>query len=322
MPTTQTTLYGDKVPDEKDLPKPFLKWAGGKTQLLDELVDHLPSEINDPNKIKKYFEPFVGGGALFFYLKFHYPHIEEFYLSDMNKELILTYKVIQNDPTALIERLRDLSDCYIKKTKHEKKEFYYEIRENFNKTLIYFDHENYSKEHIERASQMIFLNKTCFNGLFRVNKKGEFNVPFAYPENPLICDENNILNVSKALKDVKIKTASYLESEQFIDDKSLVYLDPPYRPLNKKSSFEGYSKLDFDDDSQIELAKYCEKISNKGAKVLLSNSDPHNTDKDDDFFDDLYEEIGFTIDRVYANRSINSKGDKRGPITEILVQNF
>ena len=167
---------------------------------------------------------------------------------------------------------------------------------------------------------MIFLNKTCFNGLFRVNKKGEFNVPCAYPENPLICDENNILNVSKALENVKIVNASYLESEKFIDDKSLVYLDPPYRPLDRKSSFEGYSKLDFDDDSQIELADYFKRISEKGAKVLLSNSDSHNTDINDNFFDDLYSD--FNIDRVEANRFINSKGDKRGPITEILVYNF
>ena len=315
----QTTLFGDVIVDEKDLPKPFLKWAGGKTQLLEDLQDHLPNEIKVSGEIEKYFEPFIGGGALFFYLVSHY-HIKEAYLSDINKELILTYKAIKNNPNELIERLKGLSSSYIGKTVGEKKDFYYKIRDDFNKTLVNFDHENYSDEHIKRASQMIFLNKICFNGLFRVNKKGEFNVPCAYPENPLIYDENNILNVSKALENVKIVNASYLESEKFIDDKSLVYLDPPYRPLDRKSSFEGYSKFDFDDDSQIELADYFKRISEKGAKVLLSNSDSHNTDINDNFFDDLYSD--FNIDRVEANRFINSKGDKRGPITEILVYNF
>lgn len=315
----QTSLFGNVYLDEKDSPKPFLKWAGGKTQLLDVLEKHFPNEIKVSGKIEKYFEPFVGGGALFFYLSSHY-QIKKAYLSDINNELILTYNAIKNNPTELIERLNFLSDCYINKTKGQKKEFYYQIREDFNKTLINFNYENYSEEHIERASQMIFLNKTCFNGLFRVNKNGEFNVPFAHPENPLICDKNNILNVSKSLKNVKIVNASYLDSEQFIDDKSLVYLDPPYRPLDKKTSFEGYSKLDFDDDNQIELSNYYKRISKKGAKALLSNSDPKNTDPNDNFFDDLYSD--FKIVRVKANRFINSKGDKRGPINEILVYNF
>ena len=313
----QMTLDGNVHLDEKDMPKPFLKWAGGKTQLLGELEKHLPNEIKVSGKIKKYFEPFVGGGALFFYLSSYY-RIEEAYLSDINKELILTYNVIKNNPMELIEILTDLSDSYIKTD--DKKELFYNVREDFNKALINFNYENYSDEHIKRASQMIFLNKTCFNGLFRVNKSGEFNVPFAHPENPLICDKNNILNVSKALENTEIVTASYLDSEELIDDKSLVYLDPPYRPLDKKSSFEGYSKLDFDDDSQRELAKYFKNITEKGAKALLSNSDPHNTDPNDNFFDDLYSD--YKIDRVEANRFINSKADKRGPINEILVYNF
>ena len=313
----QTTLFGNVHLDEEDMPRPFLKWAGGKTQLLGDLEKYLPSEIKVSGKIEKYFEPFVGGGALFFYLSSYY-QIKEAYLSDINKELILTYNVIKDNPIELIEILNDLSESYIKT--EDKKELFYSIREDFNKTLINFDYENYSEKHIKRASQMIFLNKTCFNGLFRVNKDGEFNVPFAHPENPLIYDKKNILNVSKALENVQIVTASYLDSEEFIDDKSLVYLDPPYRPLDKKSSFEGYSKLDFDDDSQIELADYYKRISEKGAKALLSNSDPKNTDPNDNFFDDLYSD--YKIIRVEANRFINSKGDKRGPINEILVYNF
>ena len=195
------TLDGNVHLDEKDRPKPFLKWAGGKTQLLDKLVEHLPKEITDSEKIEKYFEPFVGGGALFFYI-YSLDQDKEFYLYDINKELILTYKVIQKYPTELIEKLNDLSDYYIKN--EDRKGLYYNIREDFNKTIVNFDYENLTDEDIKRASQMIFLNKTCFNGLFRVNKAGKFNVPFAHPENPLICDENNILNVSKALKNAHI----------------------------------------------------------------------------------------------------------------------
>ena len=315
----QTTLFDEDSSINFNSPKPFLKWAGGKTQSLDVLNDHLPSEIKKSGVIEKYFEPFVGGGALFFYLISNY-HIKEAYLSDINEDLILTYNVIKNNPNRLINRLKYYSNNYLYKSENEKKEYYYHIREIFNKSRASIDFDDYSKDHIVRAAQMIFLNKTCFNCLFRVNKKGEFNVPCAYPKKPLICDKENILNVSNSLTNVKIVRSNYLNSESLIDDKSLVYLDPPYRPLDKKSSFTGYSKFDFDDNSQIELANFYKRISKKGAKVLLSNSDPKNTNPNDNFFDNLYSE--FKIDRINANRFINSKGNKRGPITEILVYNF
>ena len=315
----QTTLFDNDSLITNNPPKPFLKWAGGKTQLLTELYKHLPTKIKESEKIEKYFEPFVGGGALFFYLASHY-EFEEVYLSDINEELILTYKVIQNNPNRLIKRLKYYSNNYLYKSEEEKKEYYYHIREIFNESRTSIDFNNYSKEYVTRAAQMIFLNKTCFNGLFRVNKKGEFNVPCAYPKKPLICDKENILSVSEALENVRIETANYFDCENLIDDRSLVYLDPPYRPLDNKSSFNGYSKFNFDDNSQIELANFYKRISKKGAKVLLSNSDPKNTDPDDEFFDNLYSD--FKIDRLKANRFINSKGNKRGPITEILVYNF
>ena len=164
------------------------------------------------------------------------------------------------------------------------------------------------------------MNKTCFNGLFRLNKKGEFNVPHGRYKNPLICDKENITNVHYLLKNVEIRNDSYLASEEYIDNKSLVYLDPPYRPLSKTSNFTSYSSNDFNDEDQIELSNYYKRISNKGALAILSNSDPHNTDKNDNFFDELYKE--FTIDRIEAKRSINSKGDKRGSITELLIRNY
>lgn len=306
--------------NEQNAPKPFLKWAGGKTQLLDVIDSHLPRNIRDSGVIEKYFEPFVGGGAVFFYLVHHY-EIEYAYLGDINKDLILTYNMVKNRPYELIEILKSLKKSYMLKEDSERKELFYEIRSKFNEKLnVEVGLKSSYDEQLIRASQLIFLNKTCFNGLYRVNLKGEFNVPFANPSNPLICDEKNILNVSDVLQDVKIYRRDYKLSKKYIDDGSLVYLDPPYKPLNGKNSFEGYSKLDFDDNDQIKLSKYYREIDKKGADVILNNSDLKNVDESNNFFDDLYD--GFTIERVYAKRSINSNGGKRGKIKEILVSNF
>lgn len=314
----QTDLYNYNSPKKRYDSKPFLKWAGGKTQLLDNLEKRLPLEIRKSKKIEDYFEPFVGGGAFFFYLSTNY-EIEKAYLSDINKELVLTYNVIKIRPNKLIKWLKHYTNQYLYKSEEKQKKYYYKVREDFNNISEDFDYQNISLKQVIRAAQFIFLNKTCFNGLYRVNNDGKFNVPFAYPKKPKIYDEKNILNVSKVLENVTISTASYLESEKLIGEGSLVYLDPPYRPLDNKSSFNGYSKLAFDDESQKELARYYKKISDKGAFALLSNSDPKNIDESDEFFDDLY--TGFKIDRIEANRFINSNGNKRGPITEILVSN-
>ena len=299
-------------------PKPFLKWAGGKTQLIPTIEKHFPKDILESKEIENYVEPFIGGGALFFYLMREYK-VHNSYISDINKDLILTYQVIKKNPKKLISLLETLAEEYASDYEKERKKFYYQVRDLFNETLSTFDYDNYSKQHIIRASQMIFLNKTCYNGLFRVNKKGEFNVPCAYPENPLICDKKNILTVSEALEKTIIVNASYSDSEQYINKNSLVYLDPPYRPLNP-SSFIEYSKSGFNDNDQIKLGEFYKKINDKGAKALLSNSDPKNVDVNDNFFDDIYAD--FKIYRVKANRFINSKADKRGPIKEILVSNF
>lgn len=300
-------------------PTPFLKWAGGKKQLIGDIDSNLPDDIKETKVIKKYFEPFIGGGAIFFHLMTNYD-IKEVYISDINPELILTYNVIKNNPRELLEILGDIKKSFIPKTHEDRKEYYLNIRNEFNKAVPNFDFENYSEEHIQRAAYTIFMNKTCFNGLFRLNRKGEFNVPFGRYKNPNICDVENIMAVSKVLKDVKIVNDSFLASEEFIDDESLVYLDPPYRPLPNTDSFNTYSKEAFNDDSQIELAQYYKRISEKGAKAILSNSDPKNTDENDDFFDELYKD--FKINRVFAKRSINSNGKKRGKITEILVKNY
>ncbi|WP_299524903.1 DNA adenine methylase [uncultured Methanobrevibacter sp.] len=299
--------------------KPFLKWAGGKSKLINEIELRFPKFIKESGKIEKYFEPFIGGGALFFYLMSNYD-VSESYIYDINSELIVVYKTIQNNPHELIDLLSEIKERFIPKDHEDRKEFYLNIRKSFNEKLYDFDFENYSQEFIERAAQIIFMNKTCFNGLFRVNKKGEFNVPFGKYKNPSIFDAENIIAASVALKNTKIINASFLESEQFIDENSLVYLDPPYRPLSKSSNFTSYSKFDFTDDDQIELAKYYKRISSSGAKVILSNSDPKNTDETDNFFDDLYGD--FVIDRVKAPRMINCNGNKRKPVNEIIVRNY
>ena len=299
--------------------KPFLKWAGGKSQLLSTIEDNFPEEIKKSRKIDKYFEVFVGGGALYFHLRNNY-EVKESYLYDINPELILTYNVIKNDPKELIDLLLILQDEYISLEQDGRKEYYFNVRSKFNEDLTDFNYDNYSDSHIIRASQVIFMNKTCFNGLFRLNQKGEFNVPHGRYKNPLICDKNNILAVSKTLEDTYIINGNYDESEDLIDENSLVYFDPPYRPLKNTSSFTTYAGFEFTDQHQIELAGFYKKISDKGAKALLSNSDPKNEDPNDNFFDDLYGD--FTIERVQANRNINSNASKRGKINEILVRNY
>lgn len=310
----------NSINNEQNSPKPFLKWAGGKTQLLDVIDSHLPQDIKESGVIEKYFEPFVGGGAVFFYLIHNY-EIKYVYLGDINKDLMLTYNMVKNRPEELIDILKSLKESYLLKEDPQRKEFFYDLRSKFNeKSNIDINLKSSYEKQLVRASQLIFLNKTCFNGLYRVNLNGEFNVPFANPKNPLIYDETNILNVSNSLRDVNLYQRDYKRSKKFIDDKSLVYLDPPYKPLNGKNSFEGYSKFDFNDKDQKNLAKYYREIDKKGASVLLNNSDLKNVDESDNFFDDLYGE--FNIERVYAKRSINSNGKKRGKITEILVSNF
>ncbi len=311
----QVNLYNKTITNAK----PFLKWVGGKRQLIPEIERILPSNIKKTKKISYYFEPFIGGGALFFHLSNTY-NIEHTVISDVNKELILTYNVIKKDHETLIEYLKKLSEDYIPLCQEKRKEYFLNIRSQFNKDLENFNFKTFDNETIKRASYIIFMNKTCFNGLYRVNSKGEFNVPHGRYKNPLICDEENLKEVSKVLNNVDIRNASYLDSEELINENSLVYLDPPYRPISKTSSFTSYSSGDFNDEDQKELAQYYKRISDKGAYAILSNSDPHNVDENDNFFDDLYKD--YTIERINANRSINSNADKRGPINELLIRNY
>lgn len=279
--------------------KPFVKWAGGKRQLLPTLINNLPNM----NNFTTYVEPFVGGGAMLFEIVKLYK-FEKMIINDINSSLMKCYELIKQDPQKLINELKTLQNEFLSTQKQD--EFFYQIRNEFNKT--------------KEPKYFIFLNKTCFNGLFRLNKSGEFNTPFGKYKNPLICDEENILNVHKVLKNVIIKNSDYKNLINDIDDKTFIYFDPPYRPLSKTASFTSYFNNIFDDNEQIRLAEFVNKCNDLGAKFLLSNSDPKNTNKDDEFFDKLYK--NYAILRINATRCINSKASNRGAITELLIKNY
>lgn len=300
--------------------KPFLKWAGGKTQLLEQFNDFYPKELKE-GKIKTYIEPFIGGGAVFFSLQAKYD-FEKIIVNDINKNLVITYKVIQSNVDRLIDILRKTHDIYHDNEDMEFKEkIYYKEREKFNAENNSITTDIFTEEWIEHAARMIFLNKTCFNGLYRENKKGGFNVPFGKRKNAPILDEGNLKEVNKALKKVIILNGDFTKVEEYMDKNTFMYIDPPYRPLSNTSNFKDYSSTEFNDESQIRLGNWVREVSIKrGTKIMLSNSDPKNTNEEDDFFDELYS--GFKIERVRAVRNINSKGNGRGAISEILVSTY
>ncbi len=297
--------------DEKKV-KPFLKWAGGKGQLITEIEKYYP--FSD-GKITKYAEPFVGGGAVLFDILGKY-ELEEIYISDINAELINTYRIIRDDIDELIYMLKAMQSEFVPLDTEHRKAYYLCKREKFNDLKVNGD----ESINIEKAALMIFLNKTCFNGLFRVNKKGLFNVPMGSYKNPLICDELNLRAVSDKLQKVTIVCGDYRKSADFIDDKTFVYFDPPYRPITDTASFTAYTENLFNDDEQIELAKFVDEMHRKGAKVVISNSDPKNSNAEDNFFDNIYST--HKIKRVEATRMINSKSEARGKIKELLISNF
>ena len=296
---------------EQGTSHPFVKWAGGKGQLLEVLKINLPHGMG--KTITKYAEPFVGGGALLFSLLNKYS-LKEIYISDINKELINAYAVIKEDCEELLKELEIIQKEYETLDITAQQLYYYSKRNEFNGLMLSDNNA------VVRAALFIFLNKTCFNGLYRVNKSGKFNVPAGRYKSPLICDKENLMNVSKKLQSVTICACDYHCVENFVDKNTLVYFDPPYRPLNATSAFTSYTENQFNDNDQIELANLYKKLSNKGVKTLLSNSDPRNANYQDSFFDDLYAE--FDIQRITATRMINSNADKRGKITELLIKNY
>lgn len=277
----------------EEKPKPFIKWVGGKRQLLKQFRDLglYPPEDFDPIH-NTYFEPFVGGGAVFFDLL---PRKAE--LSDLNEELVITYNVIKNDVEELVKSL--------KKHKHNK-EYYLKIRARGVENL----------SDIDIASRFIYLNRTGFNGLYRVNRQGGFNVPFGRYKNPLICDEENLNKVSKSLQNVLIKHQDYKVVLSRARKGDFIYFDPPYFPVSKTASFTSYTAEVFLEKEQIELRDAFADLHQRGCFVMLSNSDTP-------FINEIYSKIkGAKINKIVANRAINSKASGRGKITEVLITNY
>ena len=268
-----------------------------------------------PSKIEKYCEPFVGGGAVLFDVLSRYQP-KMVLINDINKELINTYVQIKSNCSEVIALLSDLQSNYKAHSLEENKVFFYEKRTRYNELKV----NGNDAENLEKAALFIFLNKTCFNGLYRVNSKGMFNVPFNNAKNPLLCDKDNLLACSEHLKNVEMQIGDYKECMNFIDKGTFVYIDPPYRPITQTSTFTSYSENGFTDKEQIELGTFIAEISDKGAFVLASNSDPKNADEYDNFFDNLYAD--FNIERVLASRMVNSNAKKRGAISELLISNI
>lgn len=292
--------------------KPFVKWAGGKNSLISQLVKYYPLELKN-GTIERYIEPFVGGGAVLIDILQKYK-IQEAYAFDINRDLINCYNVIKNNVQELIKQLSKKEEEYITLNSEQRQKYFYDIRTEYNSYKL----EN--ELNIKRASEFIFLNKTCFNGLYRVNKDGKFNVPCGKYKNPTICDKNNLINLSNLIKNVVFECGDYKKSEQYVNNNTFVYFDPPYRPISITSAFTSYTKEDFNDDNQLELAEYYDKLNLKNAKLMLSNSNPKNINKDDNFFENIYK--GFYINEVYAKRMINSNAKDRGQISELLITNY
>ena len=270
------------------LPHPFLKWVGGKRQLIGQMNQFIPKKFN------KYIEPFVGGGAIFFYLL-----PEDAILVDINEELMNCYRVIQNNVDELITSLQ----------KHKFEKDYYDKIRSVDRYPKKFE----KLTDIEKASRTIYLNRCCYNGLYRVNSKGHFNVPIGKYKNPKFCDEKNLYAVQNALQNAKIIAGSYEKCLNFAKKGDFIYIDPPYYPISKTSSFTSYTKGNFSENEQLHLKKVVDKLNDRGCKVLVSNSYCK-------FITELYGD--YIINQVNAKRAINCNGSKRGKINEVLIMNY
>ena len=266
--------------------KPFLKWAGGKTQLINDIKKVLPEEFHTQSFT--YIEPFVGSGAVLFWVLNNFPNVERAIINDINGDLINTYNIIAKNPSDLIAVLQEFQTIYytFEQDTDGRKEYYYAQRALFNS-------RNTTK--ITQAALFIFLNRTCFNGLFRVNASNVFNVPIGSYIKPMICDAENIIAVSELLQNVEILQGDYENTLEHATENTLFYFDPPYKPLSQTSSFNAYAKDVFDDAEQIRLRDFCATLDNLNHKWILSNSDVKGKDITDNFFDDIYEEFNLSI---------------------------
>jgi DNA adenine methylase len=300
--------------------RPFIKWAGGKRQLMDHIISNLPTTFGK-GEFRKYAEPFVGGGAVMFKL-FELKRIDEAIIIDYNSDLILTYEVIKNDIEMAIEKLTSLQNDYDAFNYEQRKEQFFKIRTKFNSNI--HDDKSYftREEKAIHASRFIFLNKVGFNGLYRVNSNGEFNVPPSDLKKKVIFEDSNLRAASQVLEKVEIYQGDFSECEDKIDNNTFVYFDPPYKPITK-TSFTAYANSNFNDVQQKRLADFCVVLTKNGVKIMTSNSNPKQNDDSCTFFDDIYDgKDGFSITPVQAIRSINSKGSGRGKVSELIITNY
>jgi DNA adenine methylase len=299
-------------------PKPFLKWAGGKTQLLPALAERVPRKVRE-GKVPVYVEPFVGGGAVYFHFNNRF-RFRECHIFDVNEEVFLAYTVVRDRVDELIEVLRGLAGEYLSRDGEGRREYYHEVRDAFNRRRKSITWTQFHPSWVERAAQLLFLNRTCYNGLFRVNSRGEFNVPYGRYKNPRIVNETLLRKDSVLLRNTSVHLGDFAQSLPYMSEETFAYFDPPYRPISKTARFTAYSREGFSDAEQERLARFFSACNAKGALLMLSNSDPRNTDPGDDFFDRLYGR--FSITRVPARRAINSDRAGRGRISEVLVTNY
>ncbi len=289
--------------------KPFVKWAGGKTSVLSQIISYYPKELSN-GKVQTYIEPFLGGGAVLINILENY-NVEHCIAIDSNSNLINCYNCIKFNLDELLIELELIKQTFLAFSNNDRSAFYYKIRDTYN---------TFNNDDIKQAAYFIFLNKVCFNGLYRVNSKGLFNVPFGRYKNPSIYDKENLIELNRLFQKVDFICCNYNECENYIKGNTFVYMDPPYRPLPDKNNFVSYAKESFTEEMQINLSLFCQKIDSKGALFLLSNSDPKNTSMEDTFFEKHYS--NFSINRIYARRMINSDGKGRGKVSELLIKNY
>jgi DNA adenine methylase len=300
------------VPLPSATPKPFVKWAGGKAQLIPDILAAIAGRAGGWREFT-YIEPFVGGGAILFAVLDTFPALQKVVINDSNPVLVSAYRVIQSEPEALIEILESLQEEYYRLPDIEaRKKFFFQTRDRFN--------EPGTSDRPLRTALFLFLNRTCFNGLYRVNSQGLFNVPFGKYTRPTICNRRNLLAVHHRLQRVEILRGDFSETLSRAGENTLFYLDPPYKPIKETSAFTAYVKENFDDREQIRLKEFCDRLHESRHSFIVSNSDVKNFDAEDNFFDDLYK--NYNIKRVKARRNINSKADERGRIFELLITNF
>ena len=295
----------------KTIAKPFIKWVGGKGQLIEQLEAKLPADFDNWDNAT-YIEPFIGGGAMLFYMLQQHPNIKRAVINDINPDLITCYRTVRDNVELLIPALRDIQAEYHALSDMEaKREMFMAVRQSYNEKNL---------DPIENTVKFFFLNRTCFNGLYRVNKRGLFNVPWGKYIQPQICDEYTLRTDSELLKRVEILEGDFEDTLSYAEGNTLFYFDPPYRPLSDTSSFNDYTKDAFNDDSQVRLKEFCDHVNVDRHSFMLSNSDCKGKNEADNFFEVLY--ANYYIDRVMASRNVNANGAKRGKISELLIRNY